>query len=429
MEREFPIAKGKKILVACSGGVDSMVLVHLLFQSGYSIALAHCNFGLRGDESDEDETFVRRSAEDLGLPFHTKRFETDTFAKEHKVSIQMAARELRYQWFEELLGREGYDYLATGHHADDDMETFFINLSRRTGLRGLRGIPKQNENTIRPLLAFSREEILTYAKENDLYWREDSSNADTKYLRNQIRHTLIPAYKDLGEKAQKGFQSTQNYLDQSSKLIDDYIQLVQKLVVEETAEGIIINIPKLQDLPNTDALLFELLHPYGFTDFDTLRDLLEAQTGKQVLSSSHRILKNREHLLLTVLEIEGPEGRYEIEAATTSMEAPISLAFSQAERFEITNGHTVFVDTETLTYPLLLRKWEEGDSFYPFGMQGKKKLSKFFKDEKLSLVAKENCWLLCSGDQIVWVVGYRMDDRFKVTKQTKKIVRIDYTPN
>ncbi|MBX2828994.1 MAG: tRNA lysidine(34) synthetase TilS [Flavobacteriaceae bacterium] len=426
---DFPNLMGKKIIVAFSGGLDSRVLLELLHALKFDIAVAHCNFGLRGEESNEDEQFVKKLAMEMGIPFFLKQFDTSHYAKNNKLSIQMAARELRYQWFASLLKEKGYDFLATAHHADDDMETFFVNLSRGTGIRGLDGIPRKNDSIIRPMLNFTRDDILTYAKQQGLYWREDSSNEDTKYLRNLIRKSLIPAYKELGEKAQKGFRSSQRFLRQNRGLIDDYIQLVEKLVVAKTEEGLVVDIQKLMDLPNTEALLYELLSPYGFSDFNALKELLHAQTGKQVVSNSHRILKNRDALLLTVLDVKAEGERYEIPSSTTQMETPIILSFSEADRFEITNGYTVFLDDETLRFPLSLRKWEEGDSFYPFGMKGKKKLSKFFKDEKLSLVAKENCWLLCSGDQIVWVVGYRMDDRFKVTRQTKKIVRIDYTPN
>lgn len=425
----FPNVKGKKILIACSGGVDSMALSKLLLLLGFDIALAHCNFKIRGEESDEDEVFVTKTAKDWGIPCYTKQFDTTSYAELEKLSIQMAARELRYQWFEELLQEKGYDYLATGHHADDDLETFFINLSRGTGLRGLTGIPRENTKLIRPLLAFSRNEILAFAKENELYWREDSSNQDTKYLRNQLRHTLIPSFKELGENALKGFYSSQKYLKQGQELIDDYIQLIYNLVVSEDDEGIVINIKKIKDLPNTGALLYELLRPFGFTDFDAIENLLDAQTGKQIVSKSYRIIKNRELLLISRISdnIKGIE--FQIESGELELKEPVSLQFSEAERFQITNALTIFVDTDKLIFPLIIRKMKEGDVFHPFGMKGKKKLSKFFKDEKLSLVAKENSWLLCSGDQIVWVIGYRMDDRFKVTKETKKIVRIDYTPN
>ncbi len=429
MESEFPYAQGKKILVACSGGLDSIALSHLLFHSGFDIALAHCNFSLREEESDEDEMFVKKTAWNFRVPFYSKRFDTDAFANQEKVSIQMAARELRYQWFESLLEEEGYDFLVTGHHADDNLETFFINLSRGTGVRGLTGIPSKNKNALRPLLPFSRNDILEYAKSTGLYWREDSSNKDTKYLRNNIRQTLIPSFKDLGWKALKGFQNTQKYLGQSERLIDDYMQLIQKLVMVETQEGVAISIPKLEDLPNTDALLYELLSPFGFTDFDGIHDLLEAQTGKQITSPTHTILKNRDELLISERKEKQSEAIVEISEFETEVNTPISLQFSEADRFEITNAHTIFVAADKLSYPLVLRKWQDGDMFHPFGMQGKKKLSKFFKDEKLSLVAKENCWLLCSGNQIVWVVGYRLDERFKVTKETKKIIRIDYIPN
>jgi len=325
------------------------------------------------------------------------------------------------------LATENYDFVLTAHHSDDDLETFFINLSRGTGLRGLIGIPEVNNHIVRPLLAFSRGDILEYAKSIDLYWREDSSNAKSDYLRNEIRHEVIPKYKELGPKALQNFQKTQRYLQGSDRLIQDYMLLITQMVFSETSEGYQIDIPKLETLPNTESLLYELLHPFGFTSWKDVSGLLKAQSGKQVYSTSHRLLKDRDSLLLT--EIPSDEDQeYFISEDISEIQHPIHLNIRTVDRFEITNATTVFLDTSRLKFPLVLRKWQEGDSFYPFGMNGKKKLSKLFKDEKLSLVAKQKTWVLSSENEIVWVVGIRADDRFRVSKETKKILRIDYTP-
>ena len=429
IERQLPMLNSTKLLIACSGGLDSVVLTHLLNALHFPLAIAHCNFSLRGQESDGDATFVKEWAGQLSIPFYTKRFDTEIFASKHKLSTQMAARKLRYDWFEVLLNEIGFDYLLTAHHADDDLETFLINLSRGTGLRGLTGIQEMNNRVVRPLLPFSRAEILSYAKSKELYWREDSSNSKSDYLRNNFRLNVIPPYKEATKSALSNFIKTQKRLSDSQALIEDYIVLVQTLVMTKVKEGFEIDILKIKELPHTSALLFELLRPFGFSAWNDISELLTGQSGKKVFSSTHRILKDRDVLLLTVRSVKMEEDSVFISEGTTELQRPIQLEFESVEHFEITNANTVFVDNEMLNYPLLLRRWEEGDVFQPFGMEGKKKLSKFFKDEKLSLVAKENVWVLCSNNKIVWVVGMRLDHQFKVSKNTKDIVRIDYTPS
>ena len=420
----FPFLENAKVLVACSGGLDSVVLTQLLFELKYTIAIAHCNFSLRGSESDEDAVFTENLAEKLHIPFHSETFDTKTFAKDHKLSTQMAARELRYRWFEEVAQNFGYDYILTAHHADDDLETFFINLSRGTGLRGLTGIPQQNEKVIRPLLTFSRKDILSYAKAENLYWREDSSNAKTDYLRNKLRLEVLPQFKEVSEKTLQNFQHTQQHLQASQALVEDYMALVYNLIITEIEDGYSINVAKISELPNTKALLYELLYPFGFTAWKDVYSLLEAQSGKVILSPSHRLLRNRNELLLTELITFSEEKEFFIEESQKEINNPIQLRLIPTEKMGNISTTTVYVDADQLTYPLQLRKWKDGDVFQPFGMKGKKKLSKFFKDEKLSLVAKQKVWLLCSENQIVWVIGYRLDDRFKITSKTKQLLKI-----
>jgi len=427
IEHQLSFLTDKKLLVACSGGVDSVVLTHLLKESDFDIGLAHCNFFLRGNESDEDENFVGELAKKYDIPFLSETFDTKKHAETNKLSTQMAARELRYEWFDILMKDFNYDYVLTAHHADDDLETFLINLSRGTGLRGLTGIREVNDKVVRPLLSFSREDILQYAKMNELYWREDSSNAKTDYLRNKLRHHVIPQYKETIKNALQNFRKTQQYLKGSRALIDDYIELIYNQVMKEVGDGYEIDILKISELPSNQALLFELLYPYGFSAWDDISELLSAQTGKQVFSSTHRLVKDRDVLLLYEISTDSSIEELNISEGTSEIRVPIELHFELAERFEITNANTVFVDKDDLSYPLLLRRWNDGDVFRPFGMEGKKKLSKFFKDEKLSLVAKEKVWVLCSNQTIVWVVGMRLDERFKVSKETKNIIRIDYT--
>ena len=420
----FPALKGKKILIACSGGLDSVVLSRLFKELNYDISLAHCNFSLRGKESDEDEKFVILLADKLSIPIFNKKFNTKAYKIKHKLSTQVAARQLRYQWFEEVCTEHSFDYLATAHHLDDDLETFLINLSRGTGLRGLIGIPLINEKIIRPFLNFPRADILQYAKEKNSPWREDSSNQTSDYLRNKLRIEVIPRLKEVDHNLLNGFHQTQKYLNDSMALVNDYMALIKNLVVDETEDGFEIDVLKLQDLPNTNALLYELLAPFGFTAWDDISDLLTAQSGKQIFSESHRILKNRKSLLLVENSFVHNEETYTIKESDTGIDTPINLKIEQVDKTSDYTPSIVYLDLQKLNFPLQLRKWREGDSFYPFGMKGKKKLSKFFKDEKLSLVAKEKTWVLTSGNHIVWIVGMRSDHRFKVENQTKKILKI-----
>ncbi len=424
VEDSFPFLKEKKLLLACSGGLDSVVLGSLLKELGYKLGLAHCNFSLRGKESDEDEAFVIDLAEKWNIPVFTETFDTKEYALENKLSTQMAARELRYKWFEEILKDFKYDYVLTAHHADDDLETFLINLSRGTGLRGLTGITENSGRIIRPLLPFSREEIFDFAKKKGLFWREDSSNTSSDYLRNDIRHNVIPSYKKATKGLLKNLQKTQKNLQQSEALIGDYMVLVRNLVMQETKQGLEISIEKLQELPHPEALLYELLSPFQFTAWEDISGLLNAQSGKQVFSSEFRILKDRETLIITKKPSEEENISKFISENEKQIDSPLKMSFFPTDKMGYIDTNTVYVDADKISYPLELRKWEEGDVFQPFGMQGKKKLSKFFKDEKLSLASKEQIWILLSNNQIVWVVGYRMDDQFKITEKTNNILKI-----
>lgn len=424
IETNFSFLIGKKLLIACSGGLDSVVLTHLTKDLNFEIALAHCNFSLRGKESDGDEMFVIGLAKNLEIPVFAETFDTKKFAEEHKFSTQMAARDLRYNWFTEILKDFKFDYLLTAHHLDDDLETFFINLSRGTGLNGLTGIPKENNKIIRPLLNFSRKEIFHYAEQNNLKWREDSSNKKTDYLRNKLRLEVLPKFKETNESLLKNFQKTQQNLLASQNLIEDYMSLVYKLVVSEGVNSYKINIQKIKELPNTDALLYELLNSFGFTEWDDVSNLLDAQTGKQVFSKTHELLKNRDELLLTEINSEKIENEFFV--SEKGIDSPINLKILPSKYIGETEKNLIYVASEKLKFPLKLRNWKIGDSFQPFGMQGKKKLSKFFKDEKIPLNEKDKIWILLSDEKIVWIVGHRMDDLFKVNENTKKISKIIY---
>lgn len=425
IDQNFAFLKNSKLLLATSGGIDSMVLVHLFSELKYSIALAHCNFQLRGLESFGDQNFVQEYANTNEIPFFLTQFDTEAFANDYKLSTQIAARELRYNWFYELLETENYDYILTAHHADDNIETFLINLSRGTGLEGLVGIPVQNDKVIRPLLPFTREEILGYAKENHIQWREDSSNASDKYLRNKIRHHLVPLLKELNPQFMESFQKTQSYLNESQELVEDAAVMVYQQVAREEGEIIIFDLNQLLRLPNYKSYLYQWLKEFGFTAWEDVYGLVESQSGKQVFSADYRLLKDREVLILSPIFQEEDKEVYFIEKHTQAVNIPLNLTFCEAAEISDASNSIIFVDEDKLIYPLVLKRWEEGDSFLPFGMNGKsKKLSKLFKDEKLSLLEKENCWVLWSADQIVWVVGIRQDERFRIDNSTKNILKI-----
>mgnify|MGYP000427177521 FL=1 len=422
----FPALVDQKILVACSGGLDSIVLLHLLQKIGLTLGVAHCNFKLRGDHSDADLSFVETIAGNLGVPVFTTVFDTKTYAKTQGISTQVAARELRYEWFYSTARANGYDRIATGHHADDDLETFFINLSRVTGLRGLTGITSNTEQLIRPLLPFSRAQIMQFAKKEELFWREDSSNSTRDYLRNKLRLDVIPAFKGVNKTVLQNFKQTQQHLKESQALLEDYITLVTKLVVSHTDAGYEIDSKQLQALPNTNTLLFELLYPYGFTDFKAIASILESEVGKKVLSKQYVLHKDRNHLVLTTKEQVVDSRVYCIDAKQQSCTIPIKLNFTKVAQVGEHEPHSLYVDAAKLTYPLKVRAWRLDDVFHPFGMKGKKKLTKFFKDEKLSLLSKNSVWVLESGDEIVWVIGLRPDDRYKVTSATKEVLKIQW---
>lgn len=422
----FPFLGSKKLFLAVSGGLDSMVLLDLMKQLPNEIAVLHCNFQLRGLESFGDQEFVQKYCDQNNLPFYTTQFDTEAFAEDYKLSTQVAARELRYSWFYELLEEENFDYILTAHHADDNLETFIINLTRGTGLDGLTGIPEENDRIIRPLLPFSREEILKYAEENNIEWREDSSNASNKYLRNKIRHDLVPVLKEINPNFLDAFRKTQSYLQESQEMAEDASIMIYQQVAKEEGEDIHFDLNQLKKLPNYKSYLYQWLNEFGFTAWNDIYDLVKGQSGKQVLSSEFRLLKNRETLILSPLSEVLEEEEFEIHKNDTEVNFPLKLRLCNVDHISIESNKAIFVDSEKIRFPLILRKWNEGDVFHPFGMQGKsKKVSKLFKDEKLSLIEKEKTWILSSDNQIVWVVGLRQDERFKIENTTNNILKIE----
>ncbi|NER11418.1 tRNA(Ile)-lysidine synthase [Muriicola jejuensis] len=421
--KSFPQILENPVIIACSGGVDSVVLSHLCERCGLDFALAHCNYHLRGEDSDEDQRFTSNLADSLGVRYFTISFDTEAYASAHKLSIQMAARELRYRWFSELLSTQGYSCLLTAHHLDDALETFVINLSRGTGLEGLTGIPAETDKVVRPLLPFTRDEILVFAKEQGIQWREDHSNEETKYLRNKIRHELVPVLRELHPTFQRNFRKTLRFLTHTSAMLSNYIDGLREEIFEPYQDGYRISLNELEDFEPLEAYLYELFKPYGFTSWGDIAGLTNSLSGKEVRSSTHRLIKDREHLILQEFQSKPAESE-EREISLDTGDLPLGLKVEQVMEIEEKNNTILYVDKETLNDTLTVRKWQKGDYFYPLGMDGKKKVSKFFKDEKMDAVAKQKQWLLCCGDQIVWIIGRRADDRFKITADTKEILKI-----
>ncbi|MDY0780799.1 tRNA lysidine(34) synthetase TilS [Tenacibaculum sp. IB213877] len=427
IHQNFPFLLDKKVLLAISGGIDSVVLAHLFHQLHISFSLAHCNFQLRGEESNGDEIFVKELAKDLNVTIFSTQFDTTNYAEEKKLSTQLAARELRYNWFQKLTEENQFDFIATAHHADDNLETFLINLTRGTGLEGLTGIPAQNGNIIRPLLIFSREEIENFAKQNSISWREDASNASAKYLRNKIRHQVIPILKEINPKLIQSFNNTSTYLQESHQIIDDRVSEVAEKVTTKNNETLQFNIEKLLQLSNPKAYLYQFLKGYGFNEWDKIYNLLHAQSGKFISTKSHILLKNREFLLFSPTKRGdlNEKSISKIDEGTKKINHPIQLTIQEIDQNAIESKNSIVVDKNLLFFPLIIRKWKNGDVFYPTGMQGKKKVSKFFKDKKLSMFEKNKTWLLCtSKDEIVWIIGMRQDRRFLANSKTSNIIKI-----
>lgn len=423
IEQNFAQLKDKKLLLAVSGGIDSMVLLDLFYKLRFDICVVHCNFQLRGKESDGDEMLVREICQERYIPYFIETFDTLEFAKENKLSIQLAARKLRYDWFQEIISL-GFDYVLTAHHLDDNVETFLINFTRGTGLEGLTGIPAQNGNIIRPLLPFSRLEIENYALENKIQWREDSSNASDKYFRNKLRHDIVPILKELNTGFLDSFQNTLDHLQQVESLVNDASKLVYEKVVEVKENQLEIHLISLLQFKNYKAYLYQWLKAYGFSAWNDIYDLVEAQSGKQVFSETHFLLKDREKLILSERKLSNNSEVFIIESLDSKVNIPLKLRFYKGVNIFETHSNCIFVDESKLKFPLTIRKRQEGDYFYPSGMNGKKKLSKYFKDEKYSLLDKENQWLLCSQDQIVWVIGKRVDNRFTSNETTQNSIKI-----
>ena len=417
IDQNFPELTENPFLIAVSGGVDSVVLAHLCRSLELDFCMAHVNFGLRGADSDADAAFVADLAAAWDVKYYSTGFDTAALKKLRKGSTQEVARDLRYAWFAELIDSEEYNYVLTAHHADDDLETFLLNLSRGAGLKGLTGIPSRRDFIRRPLLFVSKAEILEYAEKEGISWREDASNETDSYQRNSIRHQVIPNLKELAPEILASFLKTRSHLNSASNILDNHIQNIKKQVFKFEDQQVKITLSELSAYGSWKDLTFLLLADYGFTDWEAIQGLDTAGSGTLIRSATHEILKDREVLVLRTLpdsnglEAKGPQ-----------------LDVVTVDAMESTGPRTLYIDKESLKHRLNVRKWEKGDYFYPLGMGGKKKkLSKFFKDIKLDVFSKEDQWVLCDGEDIVWVIGHRADERYKVQPQTDSIIRITWT--
>ena len=427
-------SSSEKILLTVSGGIDSILMCDLFFKAGFNFGIAHCNFQLRGIESELDEAFVKQLAEKYKVPFFSKKFHTSNYAEQEKISIQMAARYLRYEWFEEIRKKNKFKYIATAHHQNDSIETFFINLLRGTGIAGLHGILPKQGNIIRPLLFANKLQIESFVKKNKLLYREDSSNASDKYVRNKIRHHLIPLLKEINPNVESAIVNDIKYLSDVEFIYRNNIENKRLEIVTKKNNSITILIKKIQKLNPLSTYLFEFLKPYNF-NFSIVEEIikvLDGESGKQFFSPTHRLIKDRECLIIESKKETKELGQKKTdEAFLISKKSKkilldnIQLSFKvESEKFNqqlVTDNNSVCLDFDKLDFPLEVRKWRQGDVFYPLGMTGKKKLSDYFIDKKLSRIQKENVEILISNGKIVWVIGHRMDERFKVTKKTLKI--------
>ena len=417
------------ILVALSGGADSVALLHLVKESNIQCFAAHCNFHLRGAESDADEKFVRSLCEDLNIPLRTISFKTTEYAEKQKISIEMAARELRYNWFEELAKELEMDFVATGHHGDDAIETFFLNLTRGTGIKGLTGISWRRGNIIRPLLFASAQQIKDYCQENSFQFRTDSTNHETVFYRNKIRSQIIPLFNEMNPSFFSTMQSNMEYLKESREIIEDELIKIQLQITAREEDSFLIPISVIKEYAHRKSLILDLLQPYGFSgqQIHQIVKTVDTLPGKQFLSRTYRLVVDRFNLILTPIT-EHDRNRYAVQKGVTEINHPLHLTLKKYPRtsnFQFSKDpNLIHLDADLLEFPLYVRHPSEGDKFQPLGMSNFKKLSDFFIDEKFSIIDKEETWLLINGDEIVWVIGHRIDNRFKITHRTKSILEI-----
>ena len=438
MKNECFVSSEETLLVAVSGGIDSVVLAALCREAGYYFHLAHVNFQLRGKESDRDEKFVRELAASWQVPFHTITVNTQDYAVNHKCSIQEAARQLRYHWFEKLIGdlhsihpAKAPKVICTAHHLDDNIETMVMNFFRGTGIHGLRGMLPRQGRIARPLLTVSKESLTEYAVQHNLQWVEDSSNQENKYSRNAIRNELLPMAASIyPEVAGNLARNVQRFHD-IEVLYEQAVAAHKKKLLKNVGNEVHLAIALLEKSVPLNTILFEIIQPYGFNpaQAEEVKKLMQSETGHFIASATHRVFRNRKWMIIaplhtaTASNILVEEGIHNVDFPGGSIrlaELPESVISKEK--------NSATVDLSFIQFPLLLRKWKKGDYFYPFGMKKKKKLSRFFIDKKLSVTEKEKVWVLEANKKIIWVIGHRIDERVRITDKTRSTLKLEFIP-
>ncbi len=426
--------KNELILVALSGGKDSMALATILQQQGYSIAIAHCNYQLRDEASNLDEQLVRDWARQQNVRQHLVRFDTKNKMLELKMGLQETARILRYSWFQSLCIENKYTAIATAHHANDNAETLLINLCKGTGISGLHGIPVRNENVIRPFLFATRQEIDQFVRVYKVPFREDESNAGTQYLRNAVRHNIIPALNELFPNLVDRLYKTTQRIKQVEIIYNEAIKLEQKKLIEKRGLDEYISILKLKKQVGFEAICYEIFKTYHFSaaQIPEIISLMNSASGRFISSATHKVVKDRNFLIITsnascdseLILIQSEQALIE------TTEGQFSVKLIDPQDFLNPDANTAFIDADAIAFPLILRKWKTADYFYPLGMGlKKKKLSRFFIDQKIPLHLKSKIWIVESNRKIVWISGLRLDERFKINGHTKKVLQITFLPH
>ena len=428
IERFRLLSDDRLVLVGLSGGADSVALLAVLVELGYSCVALHCNFHLRGAESDRDEAFAREFAGLSQVPFHKKDFDTVSYAKEKRLSIEMAARELRYAWFEDMRMSLGGQAIAVAHHRDDSVETFLMNLSRGSGIRGLTGIRPKNGFIVRPLLGVSRDEILAWLAERGYPYVVDSSNLSDVYTRNFIRLSVLPLLERINPSVRKAISRSAEHLAAVETI---YLSVLKKAREEVITPDGDLSVEALTRYPAPETVLYELLKDYGFTRVvsENIFAALSKESGKTFDSRTHRLVTDRGFLRVAPLVENEERSRFLLDLKRGACDEPVRLSFQECPLRDFTiekDKRIAYFDYDKLTFPLYLRRWKEGDWFVPFGMRGRKKLSDYFSDHKYSRIDKERAWLLCSGDSVIWLVGERTDDRFKIGKSTRRALVVNF---